>query len=319
MKKFLSFALALLVIATIVPFGVFAQEASEGIITEATVFIDTDNLVGKTKEDFINLLTLETPGLEIDKENIMVTELNDVLSDGEKFEYSLNYSVQVHLYPQEGYKLSENKTELEEAVKVEGRKPIVNNDNNSQKPFVVVHYATPVYDEHITVNFLFRPTGPMNVIKTIDINFSTEIDGKTPDDYLDFISVNTEGVKMGAEKFWATINYPQWPTSQTADIYEIGKTYYSAIYIYPEEGYTFPAPVTVTVNGVKTNAGDSVHIYNYSYETVTDTTDESCKYVKLLFEYEVTGPVEELSFFEKIIEAVRDFFEKIVAFFSEIF
>ncbi len=319
MKKFLSIAIALFILVTTVPFNAFAQEVTEEIISEATLFIDTDNLVGKTKDDFIDMLILETPGLEIDRENVSVTELNGVLSENEKFEYSLNYSAQVNLYPLDGYRLSENKVELEEAIKVEGRKPIVNMDNNSQKPFTVVHYETPVYDEHITVNFMFRPTGPMNVVKTININFNTEINGKTPDDYLDFISVNTEGVKMGDEKFWATINYPQWPTSQRADIYETGKTYYSAIYIYPDEGYTFPAPVTVTVNGVETKAGDSVHIYNYDYETVTDTTDESCKYVKLLFEYQVTGPVEELSFFEKIIESVKDFFEKIIAFFSGIF
>lgn len=317
MKKFLSLILALLMITAIAPVSSFAEETEPGIITGAKVNIDTDKLVGKTKDEFVQALSVETPGLEIDEENIMIIKLNGTMSETDRYEYSVNYSAQIHLYPQDGYKLSENKTALEEAVTVEGRRSIVPNDDNSDEPFVVAHYATPAYDEHITVSFLFRPTGPMNVVETIDISFDTEIDGKTPADYKDFISVNTEGVKMDDENFWATLGYPEWPSSQSANVYELDKTYYSAIYIYPEEGYAFPKPVAVTINGAKTNEGDSVYIRDYSYETVTDTTNESCKYVKVLFEYKVTGPVPEPTFFGKIAQAFSNFFLAIATFFTE--
>lgn len=317
-KKIMSLILAVFMVAVAVPMSVFATETEPEIITGAEVHIDTDKLVGKTKNEILEILYVKTPGLEIDEENIMITKLNGVFAETDRYEYSVNYSAQIHLYPQTGYKLSENKTELEEAVTVEGRRSLAANDDNCEEPFVVVHYAVPsVYDEHITVNFSFRATGPMNVVDTIDISFNTEIDGKTPADYKDFVSVNTAGVEMGSEKFWATIGYPGYPSSLNAESYELGKTYYSAIYIYPKEGYAFPSPVNVTVNGKKTNEGDSVYICDYSYETVTDTTKESCKYVKILFEYDVTGPIAEPTFFEKTAQAISDFFLAIATFFTE--
>lgn len=318
MKKLISMIMAILMIAAI-PVSSFAEEAEPEIITGAKVYIDTDKLVGKSVDEFAQFLSTDTPGIEIDKENIMITKMNGVISETEKYEYSVNYYAQIHLYPQEGYKLSDSTTELTESVTVEGRRVISDNDANSNAPYVVVHYATPVYDEHITINFSFRATGPMNVVNTIDISFDTDIVGKTPEDYKDFISVNTEGVGMGSEKFWATIGYPEWPSSKKADVYELDKTYYSEIYIYPKEDYAFPSPVSVTVNGEKTNEGDPVHIIEYSYKTVTETTRDSCKYVKIRFEYIATSSDSEMTFFEKILQDISDFFLEISTFFTETF
>ena len=315
-KKLISLILAVLMIAA-VPVSSFAEEADPENITGAKVYIDTDKLVGKTKDEFVQLLSTDTPGIEIDKENILITKMNGNFSETDKYEYSVNYYAQIHLYPQEGYKLSESMTELRDAVTVEGRRILVPYDENSKAPIVSVHYATPVYDEHITVSFSFRATGPVNVVETIDITFDNEIDGKTPADFKDFVSVNTEGVKMGSEKFWATDGYPEWPSSRNAEIYEAGKTYYSAIYIYPEEGYAFPCSAAFTVNGQKTYEGDSVYVLKTEYETVTDTTKESCKYVKILLEYQVAESVKELTFFEKIGQAISNFFLAIATFFTE--
>lgn len=315
-KKLISLILAVLMIAA-VPVSSFAEESEPEIITGAKVHIDTDKLVGKTKDEFVQFLSTDTPGIEIDKENILITKMNGDFSEKDKYEYSVNYYAQIHLYPQEGYKLSESKTELEKAVVVEGRRILVPYDENSKAPFISVLYATPVYDEHITVNFSFRATGPMNVVETIDISFDTEIDGKKPADFKSFVSVNTEGVEMGSEKFWATTDYPDWPSSKYAESYELDKTYYSEICIYPKEGYAFPDSVALTVNGKKTYEGDSVYILATECETVTDTTKESCKYIKILLEYKVTGPIDEPTFFEKIGQAISDFFLAIAAFFTE--
>ncbi len=317
-KKIISMVMAILMIAAM-SVNSFAEETGPEMITGAKVYIDTDKLVGKSVDELAQFLSTDTPGIEIDKENIMITKMNGIISESEKYEYSVNYYAQIHLYPQEGYKLSESMTDLRDAVTVEGRRVLVPYDANSEAPFVSVHYATPVYDEYITVNFSFRATGPMNVVDTIDLSFDTDIDGKTPADFKDFLSVNTEGVKMGSEKFWATHGYPEWPSSKNAEIYEAGKIYYSAIYIYPEEGYAFPQPVALTVNGQKTYEGDPVYVIKTEYETVTDTTKESCKYVKILLEYQVAESVKELTFFEKIGQAISDFFLAIATFFTETF
>lgn len=320
MKKISSFFLAVIIAIAAIPMNAFADETEDKIITGAKVHIDTDQLVGKTRDEFIELVSTDTTGIEIDKENFLIIEYNGTFSETDKYEYSVNYSAQIHLYPQEGYKLSDDMTALADSVTVEGRRAIVNNDANCDEPNVSVHYATPAYAEHITVNFSFRATGPMNVVNTIDISFDTEIDGKTPDDYKDFISVNTEGVEMGSENFWVQLNNPGWPgVVPVVETYELDNIYYSSIYIYPEDGYAFPNPVSVTVNGEKTAKGDSVYVYDCEYETVTDTTDESCKYMKVYFEYKVTGPVPEPTFSEKLSQAFSNFFLSIATFFTETF
>lgn len=187
MKKALSLILALVMITAVVPLNTLAQEASSEIITGATLYFDTDKLVGIAKKDVTEVISVDNPGLEIDYDSISVgrTGVGGFTNENDKYEYAVRYNIKFRLYPAEGYKLSEDIAELKKAIKVEGRKSIKPNDENTEYPFITVSYSSDSdkYDEYISINLDFRPTGPAKIIESVNINFDNDICGKTTADY----------------------------------------------------------------------------------------------------------------------------------------
>ncbi len=309
MKKLLSLMLTLIMIMSVVPMNAFAEEASLQEINGANIYFDTDKLVGKTREDLFDIISINTPGLELDRENL---KINGTTQSNCVFEYATVYTVGFKLYPAEGYTLSKNRPELQSATIVEGRKSIRPNDQNSVAPTVNVRYIEPGCDEEcISVSFRFRPTGPMNVLKQIDISFDNALNGKTTADYKSFISFNTDGVELGNEKFWACIGYPSAPGCEYVDVFEPGETYYSTIYIYPKDGYAFSTQTKINING------SSVRVDSCEYDFSDKSTNDCCNYVKVLFHY--TVPEIELTSTEKFFKSISDFFTSISDFFTELF
>lgn len=201
MKKVLALILSLIMIVAAVPMNAFAEDASLQIITEANISFDTDQLVGKTREDLFDILSVNTPGLELNRDSLRIDGSAD---NNRVLEYASIYSLSFRLYPAEGYTLSTDVPTLQKATIVEGRRSLRPHDQNTTAPTVNVRHIGPGSDEEcMSVSFSFKPTGPMNVVDTINVSFDNELYGKTTADYKDFITVNTQGVELGDEKFWA--------------------------------------------------------------------------------------------------------------------
>ena len=147
------------------------------------------------------------------------------------------------------------------------------------------------------------------VINEVRLSITEPVVGEAPDKNI----VSAEPDKYTATvRYWLKKQYPNDPV----EVFEGGYAYGVVFEITPAPGYTFTAvekneynfnesPAVVYMNGEKTHC-------------VASETD-----TRLVRAYDVTLPAVEpekpVSFFQRIIHAVKDFLTKIADFFKKLF
>ncbi|MBQ4626507.1 MAG: hypothetical protein IJB45_04565 [Clostridia bacterium] len=316
MKKTLSFILSLVFLVCALPTNAIAADAE--MITGVTVNVDTDSMIGLTPADYEQFIEVVTPGLEI-RQDEFVADTNSGTANTliDVYTYGKGAWSTLYLYPAEGYSLPANADELTDGVKVR-RKILDENDMNSKKPEYTIHSEDGVNGEYIKIKFSYAPTGPIKLIRSVDITFDSDIAGKTPEDFAEFFTVNTEGLEIRQDSFeaWFTDNTSVNP--QRAKVLELGKTYHSTIYLYPKEGYAISGLISIPVTlKAESENGDNAVSY-MDFETFQPNR-YLISGLKISFAYRLTGPEPEpepagiAAFFQPLIS----FFEAIATFFTE--
>ena len=155
----------------------------------------------------------------------------------------------------------------------------------------------------------------------ININIDTDISGKTPSDYKDFITVEGEGIKLGDEGLSECLYNDKefFLVWHKAEVFEAETAYYGDIYIYPQDGYFLPAnfeDFDLTVNGEEHSPYNSSR-WVVSFNTTTDNTGEASIYVRIRLRFTVEEP--EPTGLARIPYLISKFFLAIATFFTETF
>lgn len=316
MKKILSIILALISIFTAIPFTAFA--ADKQIITGVEVNVDTDSMIGLTPADYEQFIEVATPGLEI-RQDEFVADTNNGTANPYIDVYTYGRSVRstIYLYPQEGYILPADESGLTNGVKVR-RKILEEHDANSRTPEYTIHSEDGVSGDYIEIRFSYAPTGPIKLIRSVDITFDSDIAGKTPEDFMEFFTVNTEGLEIKQEEFKA-MRYGAGLNGGPAEIFELGGVYSSTIYVYPKEGYAISGLVyelPVTLNPASDKEGNIISYMKYeTYQPNTYLVSG----LEISFTYRITGPEPKPAGIAKIFQPVINFFNAIITFITETF
>lgn len=317
MKKTISLFLSLLMIISAVPMTAFAVDAQ--MITGIEVNVDTDSMIGLTPDDYEQFIEVVTQGLEIRQDKFIADTNNGTANPYiDVYTYGRGVRSTIYLYPLEGYTLPADADELTDGVIVR-RKTLVENDVNSRKPEYTIHSEDGVSGDYIEIRFNYAPTGPIKLIRSVDITFDSDIAGKTPKDFMEFFTVNTEGLEIRQETFDAWYRTNNSLSPQRAEVFEIGKSYNSTIYVYPKDGYAisgliYDLPVTLEA---ATDKEDNI-IFSMNYDTYKPNS-YLISGVEISFSYRITGPEPEPTGMAKIFQPIIDFFNAIATFFTETF
>lgn len=161
-------------------------------------------------------------------------------------------------------------------------------------------------------------TEPDKTVKNIEITIDTRIEGKTPSECADFLTVSGEGIEFDCSTFKATYTDGHFNDGvKEAEVFEEGISYSSVLYLYPAEGYILPY-YTENINikyTVIRDAGTFEGSYSITSEGHYD--DELCEYYKILIHYRAEPQVPTGA--AKIPYLIGKFFESIAAFFTETF
>ena len=180
--------------------------------------------------------------------------------------------------------------------------------NGEAAEYYVGSYNVNGYYEYIKV--VAKVTAKTaKFIKEVSFDIDTDLDGVKVEDWEDYITIKTEGLKFE--------NYLDDPAvyaynsfDELVDTFRKGEVYELYIYFTPEEGYFFPFDEyveSVTVNG--TEYYDS---YYFDYYTAADGTD--IYYICFEMSVDMSG-----NFFDQIIYFFRTLFDIIRSFFTELF
>lgn len=105
MKKTISLFLTLLMIMAVVPLNAFAAEP-EKLVENIEITIDT-RIAGKTPSECADFLTVSGEGIKFDYSTFKATYVDGHFNSGEKvaevFEEDRSYSSILYIYPEEGY------------------------------------------------------------------------------------------------------------------------------------------------------------------------------------------------------------------------
>lgn len=317
MKKALSLILALIMIVSAIPMTAFATDIQ--MITGVVVNVDTDSMIGLTPDDYEQFIEVVTPGLEIRQDEFIADTNNGTANPYiDVYTYGAGARSTIYLYPKEGYSLPADAGELTDGVTVR-RKVLDENDVNSRKPEYTIHSEDGISGDYIEIRFSYAPTGPIKLIRSVDITFDSDIAGKTPEDFMEFFTVNTEGLEIRQETFDAWYRNNNSVNLQRAEVFELGRNYTSTIYIYPKEGYAISGLIyelPVTLNPATDKEDNIISYMNY------DTYQPNMYLVsglEISFTYRITGPEPEPTGIAKVFQPVINFFNAIVTFITETF
>ena len=317
MKKTISLILAIFMFVSAVPMIAFADDAQ--LITGIDVNVDTDSMIGLTPDDYEEFIEIVTPGLEI-RQDKFIADTNNGTADPyiDVYTYGRGVRSTIYLYPQEGYTLPADANELTDGVVVR-RKVLVENDVNSRKPEYTIHSEDGINGDYIEIRFNYAPTGPIKLIRSVDITFDSDIAGKKPEDFLEFFTFNTEGLEIRQETFDAWYRTNNSVNLQRAEVFDLGESYSSKICVYPKEGYAisgliYELPVTLEA---ATDKEDNV-IFYMEYEAYRPNS-YLVSGVEISFSYRITGPEPEPTGMAKLFQSIVDFFNAIATFFTETF
>lgn len=180
--------------------------------------------------------------------------------------------------------------------------------NGEAAEYYVGSYNVNGYYEYIKV--VAKVTAKTaKFIKEVSFDIDTDLDGVNVEDWEDYITIKTEGLKfenyLGDPAVYAYNSF-----DEPVDTFRNGEVYELYIYFTPEEGYFFPFDEyieSVTVNG--TTDYDS---YYFDYYTADDGTD--IYYIGIVMSVDMSG-----NFFDQIVYFFRTLFDMIRSFFTEIF
>lgn len=312
MKKTLSLILTLLMILTAIPLTAFAADTQ--LITGIEVNVDTDSMIGLTPADYDRFIEVVTPGLEIKQDEFVADTNIGTANPIDVYTYGAGVRSTLYLYPEEGYTLPAD--ELTDGVKVR-RKILDENDMNSREPEYTIHSEDGINGDYIEIRFSYAPTGPINLIRSVDITFDSDIAGKTPEDFMEFFTVNTEGLEIRQETFnaWYTNNNSVNP--QRAEVFELGGVYRSTIYVYPKEGYAISGlipVIPVTLEAASDKEGNIISSMDYKPYRQNQYLVSK---LEITFTYRITGPEPEPTGTAKFFQPIINFFIAIATFFTE--
>ncbi len=316
MKKTISLILAFIIVASTISIIAFATDTQK--ITGIEVNVDTDSMIGLTPDDYENFIEVVTPGLEI-RQDKFIADTNNGTNNAyiDVYTYGIGVRSTIYLYPKEGYILPAVVDELTDGVTVR-RKVLIENDVNSRKPEYTIHSEDGISGDYIEIRFNYAPTGPIKLISSVDITFDSDIAGKTPEEFMEFFTVNTEGLEIRQDSFDAWYRNNNSVNPQRAEVFELGGSYSSKIYIYTKEGYAISAfgHVPVTLEAA-TDKEDNV-IFYMEYDKYQPNS-YLVSGVEISFSYRITGPEPEPTGIAKIFQPVINFFTTIATFFTETF
>lgn len=314
MKKAISFILAFIMIVSAIPMTSFAADTQ--MITGVEVNVDTDSMIGLTPDDYEQFIEVVTPGLEIRQDEFIADTNNGTANPYiDVYTYGRGVYSTIYLYPQEGYSLPAAADELTDGVKVR-RKILDEHDMNSRNPEYTVYSEDGVNGEYIKIKFSYAPTGPIKLVTSVDITFDSDIAGKTPADFMEFFTVNTEGLEIRQETFRA-MPYGAGVYAEPAEILELGAVYVSTIYVYPKEGYAISGLLNDLPVSLKAATDKEGNIISYmNYETYQPNM-YLVSGLEISFTYRITGPDPEPTGIAKIFQPVINFFNAIATFFTQ--
>lgn len=315
MKKALSLIFAFVLIFSAVQPTVYADGTQ--LITGIEVNVDTDSMIGLTPADYEQFIEVVTPGLEIrqdefvgDKNNGTQNPYIDVYTYGDGVWSTL------YLYPIEGFSLPADIQGLTDGVKVR-RKILEENDVNSRKPECKIHSSDGINGDYIEITFSYAPTGPIKLIRSVDISFDSEIAGKTPDRFMGFFTLNTEGLEIRQDSFDAWYQISGSVNMARAEVFELGEVYHSKIYVYPKDGYAISGLVynlPVTLEPISDKEGNIISYMEYNTYRQNEYLVSG---LEISFTFRVTGPDPEPTGAAKLFAPIINFFNSIVVFITE--
>ncbi len=147
------------------------------------------------------------------------------------------------------------------------------------------------------------------VINEVHLTITEPVVGEAPDKNI-----------VSAEPDKYTVQYGYWLkrlySNDPVEVFEAGYEYALVFYLYPKNGYKF-APTQMDSHNIA---------YSTTVVYMNDQPTEYCIYeseAKLGRAYVVSLAAEEeekpVSFFQRIINAIKGFFAKIAAFFKKLF
>ena len=145
-------------------------------------------------------------------------------------------------------------------------------------------------------------------INEVRLTVTEPVVGEAPDKNIVSAEPDQYTVEYG---YWLKRMYPDDPV----EVFEAGYEYALVFYMYPKSGYKFAA-TEKDAHGIA---------YSTTVVYMNDQPTEYCIYeseTKLGRAYVVSLPIEEekpVSFFRRMINAIKDFFAKIAAFFKKLF
>lgn len=315
MKKTLSLILAFIMIVSAIPMTAFATDTQ--MITSVVVNVDTDSMIGLTPSDYEQFIEVVTPGLKIIQDEF-IADTNSGTANLyiDVYTYGTAAYSTIYLYPEEGYTLPADK--LSDGIKVR-RKILDENDMNSRTPEYTIHSEDGINGDYIEIRFSYAPTGPINLIRSVDITFDSDIAGKTPEDFMEFFTVNTEGLEIRQDSFeaWYTNNNSVNP--QRAEVFKLGGIYNSTIYVYPKEGYAISGLIPVLPVTLEAAADKEDNIISYMNYDTYQSNAYLVSGLKITFTYRITDSEPEPTGMAKIFQPVINFFIAIATFFTETF
>lgn len=168
----------------------------------------------------------------------------------------------------------------------------------------------------------FANSAETKEVTEVNITFDSDIAGKSATDFMEFFTVNSEGVEIRQDTFDAYPDTNEF-NKKPAEIFELGKGYSAKLYVYPKEGYTLPwywemLPLTLDVVAHDDSNEYTNVIYYMSYDIISSHIDYG-DYIEISFAFRVTGPQPEPEGINKIIQPIAKFFENIAIFFTETF
>ncbi len=183
-------------------------------------------------------------------------------------------------------------------------------------------FLTLIMIMSITSLNVFADTAEKKEVTEVSITFDSDIAGKSAADFMEFFTVNTEGVEIRQDTFDAYPDTNEF-NKKPAETFELGKGYHAKLYVYPKDGYTLPwywemLPLTLDAVAHDDSNEYTNVIYYMSYDIISSHIDYG-DYIEISFSFRVTGPQPEPTGIAKLFQPLTDFFNMLATFFTETF
>lgn len=254
--------------------------------TIAEIDITVDPATGYLIDDYYRYVHINSMGVEFEEKLDRGVKVTDAFG-GDPFNYFIEeeYALEICLTPARGCEFTkddEGNIQLE-SVTLNGE---------------TVEYTAHIEDnrgyfEYIIINLNITPA-EKEAITIIEITIADDLKGYAVEDYEDYITIETEGVTFDSYDPYAVTAY----TSLWEEIFEFsgGERYWLSMNFIAEDGYFFdPDGILIIINGE-----EYAYYDYYTYETENGITVESVH-------------------IEYITEFTGNFFDRIIAWFANIF